>query len=74
MFQVISPDKFDAAVCREPASCPLFAMGDRRSGHQLLADASTDVGYTVAAYTSTARGRAELDAIAAAAEALVSDY
>ncbi len=66
MIRVISPDEYDAAVLREPGSCPLFATGDRRSGRQLLADAPTDVGHTVAAFASNAHGRAELDSIAAA--------
>jgi hypothetical protein len=56
-------------VIREPASCPLFATGDRRSGRQLLADAPADVGHTVAAFASNACGRTELDSIAAVVEA-----
>jgi hypothetical protein len=70
MIRVISPDEYDAAVCSEPACCPLFITGDRRSGRQLLADAAADVSHTVAALASTARGRAELDAISAAVDAI----
>ncbi len=70
MVRVISPDEYDAAVLREPASCPLFVTGDRRSGRQLLADALADVSHTVAVFASSALGRVELDSIAAAAEDL----
>ncbi len=69
MIRVVSPDEYDEAVIREPASCPLFVTGDRRSGRQLLADASADVGHTVVALASNACGRTELDSIAAAVEA-----
>ena len=70
MLRVISPDEYDAAVIREPASCPLFATGDRRSGRQLLADAPADVVHTVASFASSTCGRLELDSIAAVVEAI----
>jgi hypothetical protein len=72
MVRIITPEEYDAAVLREPNSCPLFAMGDRRSGSQLLADAYADAGQTVAQLASTANGRAQLESIAAAAEALIA--
>ena len=68
VVQVISPDEYDTAVCRKPAFCPLFATGDRRSGRQLLADASADVRHTVAVLASTTHGRKVLSDIAAAVE------
>ncbi len=36
LFQRITAADYDAAVRRDPASCPYFAMGDLRSGRQVL--------------------------------------
>ena len=66
----ITPDEYDAAVRTSPALCPLAATGDCRSGRQLLADATEDARRTVAGLAACRAGRAELDAIAAAAEAM----
>ncbi len=64
----ISPDEYDAAVRTSPALCPLAATGDRRSGWQLLADATADARHTVVGLAACRAGRAELEVIAAAAE------
>jgi hypothetical protein len=64
----IGPDEYDAAVRDRPDLCPLAATGDRRSGRQLLADAAVDARRTVVGLAGCREGRAELDAIAAAAE------
>ncbi len=71
--QVISPEEYDEAVRADPMSSTLSATGDHRPGRQLLADAVTDRLQTVASLAGSPRGRAELDAMAAAAEALVLD-
>ena len=34
-YEPISPEEYDAAAAHHPACCPLFAMGDRRSGRQV---------------------------------------
>ncbi len=70
--RIVTPDEYDAAVRRDPALCPLYALGDRRSGRELLAAAETDAQRTVAGMAATRAGRAELDGIAAAAERLFS--
>ncbi len=36
LFQRITATEYDAAVLRTPESCPYFAMGDLRSGQQVL--------------------------------------
>jgi hypothetical protein len=38
----ITPSEYDAAVARTPAMCPLWVMGDRRTGRELLADVPVD--------------------------------
>jgi hypothetical protein len=68
--RAITPDEYDAAVRIDPAQCPLYALGDRRSGRELLAAAAADAQRTVAGMAATQAGRAELDGIAAAAEHL----
>jgi hypothetical protein len=35
-FQRITANEYDAAVLRNPARCPYYAMGDLRSGKQVL--------------------------------------
>ncbi len=71
--QVVSPEQYDAAVRADPMVSTLAATGDRRPGRQLLADAAEDRQRTVAGMASCPRGRAELDTMAAAAEALGLD-
>jgi hypothetical protein len=70
--RAITPDEYDAAVRINPAQCPLYALGDRRSGRELLAAATADAQRTVGGMAATQAGRAELDCIAAAAERLFS--
>ena len=69
MIEVVTPDEYDAAVRRDPFSCPLAALGDRRTGRELLA-ASADCHRTFASMAATLEGRAEMDAVAAAVERL----
>ncbi len=59
---------------RDPARSALAATGDRRTGRQLLADAPADRRRSVAAMAACPRGRAELDALAAAAEDLARRF
>ena len=41
-FREIGPDEYDTATRLRPEACPMFALGDRRSGRQLLADFAAD--------------------------------
>ena len=50
---------------------PLAATGDLRSGSKLLADAEADLMRTIADLAAAREGRAELEGIASAMEALV---
>ncbi len=69
-FRVITPEEYDAAVQRDPMCSPLTATGDFRSGRELLADSDADLSRTVATIAAGREGRAELDTIAAAMEAM----
>ena len=42
LVRSITADEYDAAVETCPAACPLYMMGDRRTGQQLLHDAPAD--------------------------------
>ena len=42
LLRAITADEYDDAVRWAPSSCPLFAMGDRRSGRELLEQADAD--------------------------------
>jgi hypothetical protein len=53
----ISPDEYDAAIVVRPACCPLFAMGDRRGGRQLLADFAADDGWALEDLVASPAGR-----------------
>ncbi len=70
MIRTVTPDEYDAATRSNPELCPLYALGDHRSGRELLAAAASDAQHTVAGMAATRVGRAELDSIAAAAERL----
>ena len=70
VMHIVTPEEYDAAVRLDPTVSPLYALGDRRSGRELLADAAHDAQRTLLAMTATRAGRAELDDIAAAAELL----
>ena len=69
-FRVITPKEYDEAVKRDPMCSPLTATGDYRSGHELLADSDADLQRTIASMAAGREGRAELDIIAAAVEAI----
>ncbi len=49
LTRVVTPDEYDAATRRSPAACPLFALGDTRTGRQLLRDAAADAAAPLAA-------------------------
>jgi hypothetical protein len=72
IMRIITAEEYDDAVRRNPTACPLYALGDRRSGRELLAAAARDAQCTLFAMTATRAGRAELDGIAAAAEILAA--
>ena len=42
-MRVISAEEYDAATLRTPKSCPLFVMGDARSGALLLEGMDQDL-------------------------------
>jgi hypothetical protein len=69
-FRVITPEEYDAAVQRDVMCSPLTATGDHRSGQRLLADAGADLQRTIADLAAGREGRAELNAIATAMEAI----
>ena len=64
------PDEYDAAVARDPTTSINAALGDRRTGRQLLADAAADRQSPLSVLAACPGGRAELDTIAVAVEAL----
>ncbi len=66
LTRVVTPEDYDAAVRLRPETCPMFYMGDRRTGRQLLADADADAAVTVAALARLLAAAAG-DAAAAAA-------
>ena len=68
----ITREEYDAAVLLDTLKCPLYALGDRRSGCELLAAAFNDAQLTLQAMTATPSGRAELDSIASAVEEMLS--
>ncbi len=49
LTRVVTPEDYDAAVRLRPETCPMYYMGDRRTGRQLLADADSDTAVSVAA-------------------------
>ena len=68
LTRIVTPDDCDAAARLRPETCPMYYMGDRRTGRQLLADFDADAAVTVAALArhlaETAAGAAGDDAIA----------
>jgi hypothetical protein len=68
--RIITPEEYDYAVRCNPTASPLYALGDCRSGRELLAAAAQDAQCTLMAMAATQVGRAELDNIAAAVELL----
>ena len=69
-YQLITADEYDAAVLTAPRACPPFAMGDLRSGRQLLEDFDADARWTVRRLAGAARGSPALRRMAAALDAL----
>jgi hypothetical protein len=49
LTRIVTADDYDAAARLRPETCPLYYMGDRRSGRSLLADCPADASVTVAA-------------------------
>ena len=72
--RVIDPDEYDDAARRWPHLCPLVALGDARTGRELLADAAADSAEAerIGPLRSSAAGRAVLDRIAGRLERLVA--
>ena len=64
--RLITPDEYDAAVLTAPRACPLFAMGDLRSGRQLLEDFDADARWTVRRLAESRRGSPALRRMTAA--------
>ena len=62
----IDAAEYDAAALRAPHECPLLAMGDLRSGRQLLEDFHADGRLTVARMSESRRGSPQLRRLAAA--------
>ena len=65
-FYPVTPQEFDTAAASSPLACPLRALGDIRSGRQLLADAAADASAPLASLGRTAAGAERLDSLAAA--------
>ena len=42
LTRTVTPDEYDEAVRRAPETCPMYYMGDRRTGRQLLDDFEAD--------------------------------
>jgi hypothetical protein len=42
LTRVVTPEEYDEAVRRVPEMCPMYYMGDRRTGRQLLDDFDAD--------------------------------
>ena len=70
--RVIGPDEYDDAARRWPHCCPLVALGDARSGRQLLADAAADAAEAerIGPLRGSPAGRAVLDRVADCVERL----
>ena len=71
LYRVVSPEEYDEAVQRNPSASLLAATGDHRSGQQLLTDGAFDARRTAAAAAASEVGREELNAMAAAADAMI---
>jgi hypothetical protein len=60
VHRIIDAAEYDAAVRSVPGECPLFVMGDLRSGRQLLEDFAADQRLTVRRMAASRRGSPEL--------------
>ncbi len=69
-MQRIGPDEYDEAVRLHPETCPLWTLGDRRTGRQLLADATADALRGLDYVVSHVDGRLALNELAAYVEAM----
>ena len=58
--RVIDAAEYDAAARQTPDECPLLAMGDLRSGRQLLDDFAADSRRTVSRMSESRRGHPPL--------------
>ena len=54
LARAVSAEEYDVAVQRWPEMCPLYYMGDRRTGQQLLDDFDSDAGVSVSVALSPA--------------------
>ena len=54
LARAVTADEYDVAVQRWPEMCPLYYMGDRRTGQQLLDDFDSDAGVSVSVALSPA--------------------
>ena len=68
-FHPVSPEEYDATADYIPLSCPLRALGDTRSGRQLLAETDTDTAIKIGSPRCTAAGAGRLERVAAAPSA-----
>jgi hypothetical protein len=71
-FREIGPDEYDAVTRRHPELCPLYALGDRRSGRQLLADFPADNVSPLSALAATPGCRRFLASLPGAVQALAA--
>ena len=62
--RVVTPQEYDEATLRRPHCCPLWLMGDHRSGQQLIDSAAEDFQQTMASLACSPEGRARLEGIA----------
>ncbi len=60
VHRIIDAAEYDEAVRRAPGECPLFVMGDLRSGRQLLEDFAADRRLSVRRMATSRRGSPEL--------------
>jgi hypothetical protein len=54
LTRVVTPEEYDEAVRRVPEMCPMYYMGDRRTGRQLLNDFDADAASPFPCATPTA--------------------
>jgi hypothetical protein len=72
-LRVVSPRQYDEAARRTPHACPHVLSGDRRTGQQLLDEATADALRTVGRAAQSRAGTAALNQIAAYLEARLGD-
>ncbi len=62
--RIITPQEYDDAALQRPHCCPLWLMGDRRSGQQLIDSAAEDYAQTMESLVGSPEGQARLDGLA----------